>query len=154
MSKRPKEREVVREWSKGRMRGKEFAGGYKEKEYIEPNQFGGKKPSVSGHYRVGVEELTRQYLAERKDEMYTLEKLYYAIGAEKKMSFREYKKRMNWVIWKRVVLKEKYWEEGSGLSRTKSKVIQETRGVFQVLQDASGLMYLADKNFDLEKLEV
>ena len=92
--------EVVREWKKGRTSGKEFADGHKEREYIEPNEFGGKKPSVSGHYRVGVEELTRQYLEVRKEEMYTLEHLYYSIGAHKKMSFREYKKRMNWVIWK------------------------------------------------------
>ena len=142
---------VVREWRKGRTSGKEFADGRKEQEYIEPNEFGGKKPSVSGHYRVGVEELTRQSLETKKTEIYTLEQLYYAIGAEKKMSFREYKKRMNWVIWKRVVLKHKYWEEGSGLQRTKSKVIRETRGVFQVLQDEVGQMYLADRSFKLEE---
>ena len=146
--------EVIREGQKGRTKWKQHENGYVEREYIEPNQFGGKKESVSGHYRVGVEELTRQYLEARKNEMYTLEKLYYAIGAEKKMSFREYKKRMNWIIWKRKVLKERYWEEGSGLSRTKSTVVQETRGVFQVLQDESGMMYLADREFDLEKLEV
>ena len=142
--------EVIREGQKGRTKWKQHSNGYIEKEYIEPNQFGGKKSSVSGHYRVGVEELTRQYLEARKEEMYTLENLYYAIGAEKKMSFREYKKRMNWCIWKRVVLKEKYWEEGSGLQRTKTKVIQENRGVFQVLQDVAGQMYLADRRFELK----
>lgn len=147
-----KKHEVVREWRKGRTSGKEFADGHKEREYTEPNEFGGKKPSVSGHYRVGVEELTRQYLAERSNEMRTLEQLYYDVGAHVKMSLREYKKRMNWVIWKRVVLKHKYWEEGSGLQRTKSKVIRETRGVFQVLQDEAGQVYLADRSFKLEAL--
>jgi len=144
---------VIREGQKGRTKWKQYENGFVEREYIEPSEFGGRKPSVSGHYRVGVEELTRQYLEERKNEYFSLEQLYYAIGAAKKMSFREYKKRMDWVIWKRRVLKERYWEEGSGLSRTKTKTIRETRGVFQVLQDSAGQVYLADRRFELEKLE-
>lgn len=145
--------EVVREWKRGRMLGRQFEDGHTEVDYVEPNNFGGKKDSVNYQKRMGVEELTRQYLEARKDECFTLEQLYYAIDASRRMEFREYKKRMNWCIWKRVKLVQGYREEGSGLYRNKTKVIRETRGVFQVLQDDAGVMYIADRRFDLSKLE-